>query len=179
MENIYAGGDIAYAPLFGSDDYLAAIGHYSLAHYHGKIAALNICDKNTVLNAVPFFWTTLFGRSYRYAGTFPSFSIGVMIRIFIKIMNLGYGKPDKIKIYGSLENLEFFAYYIKDNKIIAMSSTGADPIVADFANLLHEGKSLTEDEIMKNPFGWIRNKPKDLLNRFQNEYATNPQAESV
>ncbi|XP_034181673.2 apoptosis-inducing factor 3 isoform X2 [Osmia lignaria lignaria] len=158
VENIYAGGDIANAPLFGSDDYLAAIGHYSLAHYHGKIAALNICGKNTALNAIPFFWTTLFGRSYRYAG---------------------YGKPDKIKIYGSLENLEFFAYYIKDNKIIAMSSTGADPIVAYYANLLHEGKSLTEGEIMKNPLSWIKNKPKDLLNRFQIESTTSLQVESV
>lgn len=148
MENIYAGGDIAYAPILGSDDKFAAIGHYSLAHYHGKIAALNICNKNTALNTTPFFWTTLFGRSYRYAG---------------------HGIPDKIKIYGSLENLEFFAYHFKDGKVIAMSSTGADPVVSDFANLLHEGLSLTEEEIIKNPFGWIRNKPKDLLNRFQDE----------
>lgn len=69
VENIYAGGDVAYAPLFGSDEISAAIGHYSLAHYHGKIAALNICGKTTALNAVPFFWTTLFGKSYRYVGT--------------------------------------------------------------------------------------------------------------
>ncbi|XP_076230928.1 apoptosis-inducing factor 3 isoform X2 [Calliopsis andreniformis] len=147
VENVYAGGDIAYAPLFGSDDIFAAIGHYPLAHYHGKIAALNISGKSTALNAVPFFWTTLFGRSYRYAG---------------------YGKSDKIKIYGSLENFEFFAYYIKNGKIIAMSSVGADPIVSDYANLLHEGKSLTEEEINTNPFGWIRNKPKNFVERFQN-----------
>ncbi|KOC70387.1 Apoptosis-inducing factor 3, partial [Habropoda laboriosa] len=148
VENVYAGGDIAYAPLFGSDNISAAIGHYSLAHYHGKIAALNICAKSTALNTVPFFWTTLFGKSYRYAG---------------------YGKPEKIRIYGSLENLEFFAYYIKDGKIIAISSVGADPVVSDFANFLYEGKTLTEAEINKDPFGWIKNKPKDLQERFQNE----------
>ncbi|OAD60226.1 Apoptosis-inducing factor 3 [Eufriesea mexicana] len=148
VENIYAGGDIAYAPLFGSDNILAAIGHYSLAHYHGKIAALNICGKNTVLNSIPFFWTTLFGKSYRY---------------------VGYGKAEKIRIYGSLENLEFFAYYMKDDKVIAMSSVGADPVVADFANFLYEGMTLTETDINKDAFGWMRNKPKDLQNRFQNE----------
>nr|XP_031832152.1 apoptosis-inducing factor 3 isoform X2 [Nomia melanderi] len=153
VENIYAGGDIAYAPLFGSDAISAAVGHYPLAHYHGKIAALNICDKNVPLNTIPFFWTTLFGKSYRYAG---------------------YGKPDKIKIYGSLEKLEFFAYYIKDGKVIGMSSVGADPVVADFANFLHEGKSLTETIINKNPLGWIRNKPKGLVERFQNEITTDP-----
>lgn len=53
---------------------MAAVGHYSLAHYHGRIAALNICGKETPLKSVPFFWTTLLGKSYRYAG-----------KIFIKI----------------------------------------------------------------------------------------------
>ncbi|KZC13355.1 Apoptosis-inducing factor 3 [Dufourea novaeangliae] len=153
VENVYAGGDIAYAPLFGSDSTTAAIGHYPLAHYHGKIAALNICAKTTALNAIPFFWTTLFGKSYRYAG---------------------YGKPDKIKIHGSLEKFEFFAYYIKDGKVTAMSSVGADPVVSDFANFLHEGKSLTEIIINKHPFDWIRSKPKDLVDRFQNEITTDP-----
>ncbi|XP_012141314.2 apoptosis-inducing factor 3 isoform X3 [Megachile rotundata] len=146
VENVYAGGDIAYAPIFGLDDKFAAIGHFSLAQYHGKVAALNMCNKTTELNSIPFFWTSLFGRSFRYAG---------------------YGYPDKIKIYGNLENLEFFAYYFKDGQVIAMSSSGADPVVADFANLLHEGQSLTEAEINKNPFGWIRNKPKDFQTRFQ------------
>nr|XP_033333253.1 apoptosis-inducing factor 3 isoform X2 [Megalopta genalis] len=153
VENVYAGGDIAYAPLFGSDDLLAAVGHYPLAHYHGKIAAQNICGLNKPLNAVPFFWTSLFGRSYRYAG---------------------YGQPDKIKIYGSLDKFEFFAYYINNGKVIAMSSVGADPIVSDFANFLYEGKSLTEIIINHNPFGWIRNKQKDFVERFENEITTDP-----
>ncbi|CAL7939283.1 unnamed protein product [Xylocopa violacea] len=148
VANVYAGGDIAYAPLFGSDDMSAAVGHYSLAHYHGKIAALNICAKNTALNTIPVFWTLLFGKCYRYTG---------------------YGKPDRIKIYGSLKNSEFFAYHIKDDKIIAMISCGADPVVADFANFLREGRTLTEAEIHKDPYGWMRNKPKDVQDRFKDE----------
>lgn len=70
VNNVYAGGDIAYAPIYGSDDVQAAIGHYPLAHYHGKVAASNICGKENPLMAVPFFWTNLFGRNYRYAGKF-------------------------------------------------------------------------------------------------------------
>ncbi|XP_012253886.2 apoptosis-inducing factor 3 isoform X2 [Athalia rosae] len=142
VENIYAGGDIAYAPVFSSKDLPAAIGHYGLAHYHGKIAALNICGKETPLRAVPFFWTMLFGKSYRYAG---------------------HGRPTGIKILGSLENFKFFAYYFKAGKVIAMSSVGRDPIVADFANLLYQGRELTEEEVENDPFGWMTNKPKDLL----------------
>lgn len=146
VENVYAGGDIAYAPIYGSDDTLAAIGHYSLAHYHGKIAALNICGKETSLKTVPFFWTNLQGKNYRYAG---------------------HGKPTSIKIYGSLDKLEFFAYYFKNGKVIGMSSVSADPVVSDFANMLYEGRTLTEEEINKNPFGWMKNEPKDVSNRFQ------------
>ncbi|KAG5331925.1 AIFM3 factor, partial [Acromyrmex charruanus] len=152
VENIYAGGDIAYAPIYGSDDTFAAIGHYALAHYHGKIAALNICCKKTSLKSVPFFWTTLLRRSYSYAG---------------------YGKPISIKIYGSLDKLEFFAYYLKGGKVIGISSVNADPVVADFANLLYEGKILTEEEINTDPFGWMRNKPTNALTRFQESFLVN------
>lgn len=80
---------------------------------------------------------------------------------------LGYGKSNKVIIYGSLENLQYFAYYVKDGKIIAMSSVGADPVVADFANLLAQKQTLTEDDIKNNPFGWMQNKTKDLINKFQ------------
>ncbi|KAK0096154.1 hypothetical protein PV326_006299 [Microctonus aethiopoides] len=143
VENIYAGGDIAYAPVFVShDNSSAAIGHYPLAHYHGRIAALNICGKQTPLRSVPYFWTFLFGKSYRYAG---------------------YGRASDIKIYGSLDELKFFAYYIKDGKVIAMSSAGTDPIVSDFAEYIHEGKTLTQEEIERDPIAWIRNKPVNVL----------------
>ncbi|XP_014213817.1 apoptosis-inducing factor 3 isoform X2 [Copidosoma floridanum] len=140
IHNIYAGGDIAYAPVYAAGK-SAAIGHFSLAHYHGKVAAQNICKKGTSLKTVPFFWTTLFGKSYRYSG---------------------FGKPEKIMIHGSLEDLKFFAYYIKSGEVVAMSSLGTDPIVADFANNVYEGKVLTEEEIEKDPIGWMRHKPKDF-----------------
>ncbi|KAJ8683216.1 hypothetical protein QAD02_019008 [Eretmocerus hayati] len=140
IENIYAGGDIAYAPVYAAG-VKASIGHYSLAHYHGRIAAMNICQKNTPLRTVPYFWTTLFGKSYRYSG---------------------YGNPEKIRIYDSLMDLRFFAYHIKDGKVIAMSSVARDPIVSDFANYIHEGKFVSEEEIEQNPTQWMRHKPKDF-----------------
>uniref|UniRef100_V9IID7 Uncharacterized protein n=2 Tax=Apis cerana TaxID=7461 RepID=V9IID7_APICE len=55
-----------------------------------------------------------------------------------------------------------------------MSSVAADPIVSDFANFLYEKKTLTETEINRDPFNWIRNKPKDLQIRFRNEIIVNP-----
>lgn len=61
-----------------------------------------------------------------------------------------------------MEELKFFAYHCDGDKVIAMSSVGRDPIVSDFANLLYEGKNLTKMEIEKDPYKWMRNKPKDL-----------------
>lgn len=69
-----------------------------------------------------------------------------------------------------MDKLEFFAYYLKDGKVIGMSSVNADPVVSDFANMLYEEKTLTEEEINTDPFGWMRNKPKDVLTRFQDSF---------
>ena len=43
--------------------------------------------------------------------------------------------------------------------------------MADFANLLYEGKIVTEEEINTDPFGWMRNKPKNLSTRFQESFS--------
>ncbi|KAF7998600.1 hypothetical protein HCN44_011008 [Aphidius gifuensis] len=142
IDNVYAGGDIAYAPVFSSNNESKTIGHFALAQYHGQIAASNICGKNTELRTVPFFWSALLGNNYRYAGS---------------------GQAEKIKIYGSLESFKFFAYHINNGKVVAMSSVGTDPIVSDFANYLYEGKTLTEKEIEHNPIGWMKNKPLAVL----------------
>jgi len=72
IQGVYAGGDSVYAPIL---DTAACIGHWQLAHYHGRIAALNMVGKQTEIQTVPFFWTMLFGKGVRYAGTvFSNFS---------------------------------------------------------------------------------------------------------
>lgn len=134
--DVYVGGDIANSPIYmtGCKE---NIGHYPLAQYHGKIAALNMCGKNQELKAVPFFWTMLFGKSFRYAG---------------------HGEPAEIKIVGSLEKLKFVAYYINVNgRVIAMSSCGKDPVVAQFAEFLFQGKILMKSEIDEDySFEWTK-----------------------
>lgn len=34
----------------------------------GKVAALNMLEKATKIESVPFFWTVLLGKSIRYTG---------------------------------------------------------------------------------------------------------------
>lgn len=126
IPGIYAGGDIAHAPVWSYDNRKATIGHYPLAQYHGRIAALNMLNKKTPLKAVPYFWTMLFGKGVRYAG---------------------HGKYDDILYYGSVKDLKFLAFYLQNDRVIGMSSCNMDPYVSKFAENLAEGKKLFRKDL--------------------------------
>ncbi|XP_075226424.1 apoptosis-inducing factor 3-like isoform X2 [Lycorma delicatula] len=134
VKGIYAGGDIAYAPVFANNDKQASIGHWQLAHYHGYIAALNMAGKVKPLQTVPFFWTVLFGLSFRYAGV--------------------AGEYDGIVIQGSLEDLKFAAYYCENDKVNAILTAGFDPLAAKFAEILANGKNLKKSDVTKEKIVW-------------------------
>ncbi|GJQ79868.1 hypothetical protein Trydic_g18316 [Trypoxylus dichotomus] len=126
VSNVFAGGDLAYAPVWSHNNKKAVIGHYPLAHMHGKIAALNMLDKNVSLQAVPFFWTMLFGKGVRYAG---------------------HGKYDDIVYSGDVESLKFIAYYLDGNEVVAVASCQMDPYVAKFAEILAQGNKVQKSDL--------------------------------
>lgn len=138
ISDIYVGGDIANAPVYTIGNNLATIGHYSLAQYHGHIAGKNMAGNETALKAVPYFWTVLFGKSFRYSG---------------------YGSPHETRIIGSLDELKFVAVYFDvDGKVCGMASCQRDPIVSQFAELQSQGKSLTKKDLeIEEPFAWTKN----------------------
>lgn len=127
ISGIYAGGDIAHAPVWSYDNRKATIGHYPLAQYHGRVAALNMLNKRTNLKAVPYFWTMLFGKGIRYAG---------------------HGKYDDILYYGSVKDLKFIAFYLQNDRVIATSSCGMDPYVSKFAEYFAEDKKLYRKDLL-------------------------------
>lgn len=136
VKNIYAGGDIAYAPVFAHGNKSLSIGHIGLAQYHGRVAALNILKKETTLKTVPFFWTMLFGKSIRYAGC---------------------GKPASTHIEGDIEGLKFVMFFFDESeKVIAIASCMRDPVVAQFAEYVHQGKSLYKKDLKDDPFAWTK-----------------------
>ncbi|XP_058062724.1 apoptosis-inducing factor 3-like isoform X1 [Anopheles bellator] len=135
LEGVYAGGDIANAPVVSNDGQPATIGHYPLAQFHGRVAAFNMVGKVTPLQAVPFFWTVLFGKSFRYSG---------------------YGTPAEVIIDGDLEALKFVAFYIgKTGRVVGMASCQRDPIVAQFAEYSSQGKVLHKSDLETDRFAWI------------------------
>ena len=65
LPDVWAAGDITKFPLNTYSDQMVNIGHWGLAMYHGKVAALNMLSIDVNLNTVPFFWTVQFGKSIR------------------------------------------------------------------------------------------------------------------
>lgn len=134
--NIYVGGDIANSPVLPIGNAKANIGHYPLAQYHGRMAAKNMVGHNEEIRAVPYFWTVLFGKSFRYSG---------------------YGVPHETQIVGSVEDLKYVAiYFDKDGKVIGMSSCQRDPVVSQFAEFLAQGRTLTKFELIDDPLAWTK-----------------------
>lgn len=138
IANVYAGGDIANAPVFSSNGDRATIGHYGLSQYHGKIAGLNMAGKKTMLKAVPVFWTRVFETLFLYCG---------------------HGSSTHIQIVGSVDKLDFVAFYFdKNEKVIAMLARKGDgvPYVPHFAEFLSQGKSLYKNQLTVDHFFWIK-----------------------
>ncbi|XP_008179248.1 apoptosis-inducing factor 3 isoform X2 [Acyrthosiphon pisum] len=129
VKGIFAGGDVANAPVYPSN-IKSSLGHWQLATYHGKIAALQMLGKKTPIKSVPFFWTALFGTSIRFAG-----------------FNHGY---TDVLINGDLENFKAVVYYCKGNEVVAVATVGSDPIAAQFAELLGSGRTLNKEQAIDN-----------------------------
>lgn len=136
IADVYIGGDIANSPVFTNGNKPSVIGHYPLAQYHGRVAAFNMTGMVKELRNVPYFWTMVFGKSFRYCG---------------------FGKPAEVHIEGSLDEMKFVAFYLNEaGTVIAMSSCQKDPIVSQFAEFLSQGKTLTKADIQEDAFAWIQ-----------------------
>lgn len=66
-DGVYAAGDIAQFPLPLTGERVS-IGHWQIAHNHGRVAGRNMVGKAESFNSIPYFWTVLCGKSLRYCG---------------------------------------------------------------------------------------------------------------
>lgn len=137
IPDVYVGGDIANAPVFSIANQRATIGHYQLAQYHGRIAAINMVGNNRQeLRAVPFFWTMLFGKGIRYAG---------------------YGKAASYQHEGSIKDLDFTTFSFDEHgNVISVTSCSKEPTSAQFATFQSMGKRLHKNDLSASPFTWTK-----------------------
>ncbi|KAM9525815.1 apoptosis-inducing factor 3-like [Guaruba guarouba] len=126
IPNVFAAGDVVSFPVALLNGERCSIHHQQVAEVHGHTAALNMLKKEKQLHTIPFFWTTMFGKSIRYAGC-------------------GMGYTDTV-VKGSLEQHKFLIFYIRDGVVRAAASLSCDPMVALIAEALYTGKHISREE---------------------------------
>jgi NADPH-dependent 2,4-dienoyl-CoA reductase/sulfur reductase-like enzyme len=127
LPNVWAAGDIVVFPLSTFGEQMANIQHWQMALKQGQIAAKSIAGKPEPIHSVPFFWTVLFGKSFRYTG-------------------YGYGY-DEVITHGNMDELKFVVYYLKEGKVVAVGSMNRDPVTAQIAEVFHHGRTITREDV--------------------------------
>lgn len=140
-KDVYAAGDIASFPLRDSPESaieLVNVGHWQMALHHGRTVALHILGRAQPIygTAVPFFWSSMFGKSIRYCGHCNNF--------------------DDIIIHGSLDDLKFAAFICKGEWVKAVATLNYDPLAIQFAALLGQGKQLMKKDVKDDPKYWTK-----------------------
>jgi NADPH-dependent 2,4-dienoyl-CoA reductase/sulfur reductase-like enzyme len=126
LNDVYAIGDIAHFPQVNGTT--SRIEHWNVAGNHGRAVGRTIAGATELLpfQKVPIFWSAQ-GQQLRYCG------IGV-----------GY---DDIIIKGNPDEMKFIAYYVKEGKVVAVSSMQNDPVVSKASELLRVGGMPSPDEL--------------------------------
>ncbi|KAH9925457.1 hypothetical protein B0H21DRAFT_764397 [Amylocystis lapponica] len=126
LKDVYAIGDIAMYPQPGTGE-PRRIEHWNVAGNQGRAAGKTIADgKLQPFVKVPVFWSAQ-GQQLRYCGVGAGF--------------------DDVIIQGDPGEMKFVAYYVKDGKIVAVSSMQKDPVVSKASELLRLGLMPTPAEI--------------------------------
>jgi len=110
--HIFAAGDIAAFPDRRTGE-RHRIEHWRTAEQQGRIAARNMAGQRTEYTAVPFFWTNQAGVKLAYVGH--------------------AARWDRCLIDGRLDDREFLAFYLREDRVLAVAGMGrgADMLVME------------------------------------------------
>lgn len=130
MSDVYAIGDIATYPYNGpgGKDTPVRIEHWNVAQNMGRTVGEMIAEPTSKPKPfIPIFWSAL-GGQLRYCGSTPN----------------GW---DDLIMKGEPENSKFAAYFTKDNDVVAVASMMMDPVMAQSAELMRQGKMLSKSDL--------------------------------
>ncbi|KAG5844748.1 hypothetical protein ANANG_G00165850 [Anguilla anguilla] len=136
VPGVFCAGDLACFPLTMAQDRRVNIGHWQMAQAQGRIAALNMLNRETELSSVPFYWTVLLGNTIRYAG-------------------FGEGYTEMV-LKGRFEDMKFLAFYIKDDVVVAVTGLNFDPAISQVAERLATGKAITKAMAESDDLSWLK-----------------------
>jgi NADPH-dependent 2,4-dienoyl-CoA reductase/sulfur reductase-like enzyme/nitrite reductase/ring-hydroxylating ferredoxin subunit len=135
VEGVFAAGDVARFPDSRSDSDVR-IEHWRLAAQHGRIAAHNMLGHEVPFKGVPFFWTKQFSMNLHYVGHADTW--------------------DEVIIHGDLENMEFMAFYIEANQILAVAACGYAHELIAIAELMRLFEMPKADILKNGPVDWVK-----------------------
>lgn len=123
--DVFAIGDIACYPQLGTGE-MRRVEHWNVAGNQGRAVGMTISGKSQPFFKVPVFWSAQ-GQQLRYCG-------------------IGAGFEDVI-IKGNPNEMKFIAYYVKENRVIAVASMQNDPAVSKASELLRLGLMPSPEEL--------------------------------
>ena len=128
-DGLFVGGDIARFPLrHGGEVNEVRVEHWAMAQEHGRVAACNMlrAHSRSASAVVPFFWTSQYTKSLRYAG-YSTDHDQVVIRGDLSITDAS--------------KLRFAAFYVRRSIVLAVATFNLDPLcaaAADCFKLCHD-----------------------------------------
>lgn len=128
-EGLYAAGDVVSFPDARTGERVR-IEHWRTAQQQGRIAARNMLGHDLVFDRVPFFWTRQFDSALLYVGHATSW--------------------DEIVYQGNVFGHDFLAFYVKDNRVLAVAGMNRDREMAAIEELMRLGQMpLPEPELQR------------------------------
>jgi NADPH-dependent 2,4-dienoyl-CoA reductase/sulfur reductase-like enzyme/nitrite reductase/ring-hydroxylating ferredoxin subunit len=129
-DGVYAAGDIAYFPSPLTNE-RQRIEHWRTAQQQGRVAAHNMAGKIVEYDGVPFFWTRQFDVGLLYAGHASSW--------------------DEIIYEGEVRSQDFLAFYVKDERVLAVAGMNHDREMAALEELLRLNRMPTPARLRRGP----------------------------
>ena len=139
-DGVYAAGDIAYFPTRLTGEF-QRIEHWRTAMQQGRIAAHNMAGKKTPYDSVPFFWTRQFDVGLLYVGHAQQW--------------------DDIIYQGDVSAQDFLAFYVKENRVLAVAGMNRDREMAAIEELLRLDRMPKATELKNSYTNFL-----DLLRAF-------------
>jgi apoptosis-inducing factor 3 len=125
-DDVYAAGDIVHFPDTRTKE-MTRIEHWRVAMQQGRAAARNMAGKQEPFAAVPFFWTRQFDETLTYVGHAKEW--------------------DRIIFDGDVHKREFLAFYVKENRILAVAGMNRDRDMAMWEERIRNDRVLSPDQL--------------------------------
>jgi len=125
-DGVYAAGDIVNFVDRRTCERMR-IEHWRTAQQQGRVAARNMVGRDVAFEGVPFFWTQQFGLTLRYVGHATSW--------------------DEIIYQGDVSSHDFLAFYVKDDRVLAVAGMDRDGELAAVEALMKLDRMPTAEQL--------------------------------